>query len=226
MFNFTTDELFRIERFFYDLFRIDFSIIRSLIFEFMDLPLHQEVYERRREVDPRLIVDWGVHKEIILPYILIRLTKPEVILETGTGIGVSDAYILEALNRNGIKSEFHSIGTQSLNLRRFPIGHAIPERLKDLDIVDYIQYPVLIERVLPEIIADLGDRLNIFFHDSAHDAENMYWELEQALPHADFLIVHDVHTNNGFMQFIQDYGLRGMIFSRLDPVRADLGIIF
>ena len=225
MFAYTSKELFQIEVLFEDFWRVNPVITRNLIFEFLDLDLHKYVEQKRRDIDPYMIRDWGVHKEIIIPYLIVRLMRPKTIVETGTGVGVSDAYILEALNRNGMQAEFYSIGKQSLNMGKFPIGYCIPDELRYGDIVKYYQYPVIIQRILPELLEEIGD-VDIFFHDSDHDAPNMYWELETALPYTDVLLVHDVHTNEAFSEFIEDYKLNGAVFQRTTPVRADLGIIF
>ena len=228
---FSTEELFNIERMFKDKFNVPSDLVRALIYEFQDLKLHDLVRKKREDIDKDLIMDWGVHKEIILPYIVIRLIKPKVILETGTGIGVSAAYILEALNRNGIKAEFHTMGIQSLNMTDYPLGYAIPDYLKYNDLIDYYQYPVIIQRNLPELIEILSEKhgqIDIFIHDSEHGAENMYWELETALPESDFLFVHDIQTNNGFLRFIEDYCLEGraIYYIRDQPFHAELGLLY
>ena len=225
MFSYSTEELYSIERMFENIWGVSPAITRELIFEFLDLRLHDFVEKRRRKIDPAMVTDWGVHKEIIIIYLTIRMMKPKVIVETGTGVGISDAYILQALARNGVPAEFHSLGVQSLNLRDFPIAYCVPDELRYHSFVKYTQYPVVIQRAVPELLDDLGD-VDIFFHDSDHCGENMYWELEQALPHSDILFVHDVHTNDAFLRFIEDYGLRGVMFERKDPVRSILGVIF
>jgi hypothetical protein len=120
--------------------------------------------------------------EIIAPlelYALVRLLEPTNVMEVGVSSGVSSAYLLLALARNG-KGSLHSIDrpkraspravarNSTLPSWSLPPGRssgwAVPERLKtrwDLRIGDK-------KDVIP-ILCDELDRVDLFVYDVPHD---------------------------------------------------------
>lgn len=113
-------------------------------------------------------------------YVVVRALKPAVTVETGVASGVSSAHILRALSANGTGTLYsidlpRATGTQ-LPRGRSP-GWLVPDALRrrwKLSLGDS-------RTLLPHLLATL-DRVDLFFHDSDHSYDNMYFELEQALP--------------------------------------------
>lgn len=87
--------------------------------------IYYRVYEAKKIYpDPRLggwIVDLScaMASPALFIYLLVRLTKPEVVVKTGVGPGASSALILNALNRNG-KGVLYSIDLPGADAQIYP----------------------------------------------------------------------------------------------------------
>ena len=111
-------------------------------------------------------------------YAVVRATRPEIMVETGVGSGVSSTFILSAMERNGMGS-LHSVDLPSDDGRLLPEdkrpGWIVPERLRDG--WELIAGDARAE--LPPLLERLG-ALDAFLHDSDHGYDHMAWELWQA----------------------------------------------
>jgi len=139
-------------------------------------------------------------------YALVRISKPEIVVETGVGAGVSSTIILRAMELNGV-GRLYSIDA---GLRCFdgiilppnkPIGFIIPQNLKGRWklIVGYSK------DVLEPLLKELN-QIDLFFHDSEHSYENMMYEYETAwkyLKKGGYLVSDNIEWNNAFGEFIK-----------------------
>jgi len=134
-----------------------------------------------------------------LCYAAVRVLKPNTVLETGVAYGVTSAFILEALERNG-KGTLHSVDLPPLgpNVDRYVgilIRDAVRGRWKLTRGVS--------KRVLPGILKSLGT-VDLFVHDSLHTYKNISFELEQVTPHlagAGAVIADDIDENPAFLEW-------------------------
>ena len=133
-------------------------------------------------------------------YALVRLLRPERIVETGTASGFSTTYLLAALNRNeagrlvsidlpfavddagGLQSIVADTSIDVHDSSPLPAGKepgwAVPHELRErweLRLGDA-------RDLLPAALAELGE-IELFFHDSLHTREHMLFEFETAWPH-------------------------------------------
>ena len=144
-------------------------------------------------------------------YVLCRLMKPDIVVETGVAMGYSSAHILQALSDNE-RGFLHSVDLPDVSyvlddgkLHRDPLpshagsGFGVPKELRK-------RWTLHIGRsseVLPVLLSQLG-RIDIFVHDSEHTYTNMMFEFTTAWPHirsGGFLISDDVTSNDAFVQF-------------------------
>jgi len=139
-------------------------------------------------------------KKVLIQYAVARAVKPEIVVETGVANGVSSAYLLFALLRNG-KGILHSIDVGDpvfLPAGRGP-GWIVPDWLRSrwqLHIGDAV-------KLLPVLLQDLG-RVEMFIHDSQHTYEHMKFELELGYPHVrdgGLLLADDASWNLAFSEF-------------------------
>lgn len=154
------------------------------------------------------ISNWGLQPSRAL-YALCRLLRPRVVIETGVAAGVSSAYILQALSKNG-EGELHSI-----DVGEFPrqtskeLGFVIPEDLKSrwhLHVGDS-------RHLLPELLRRLSP-VDLFVHDSDHSYEVMNFELENAyhyLRRGGMLAADDVFLNTAFSDFCRKFGIKPVL---------------
>lgn len=129
-------------------------------------------------------------------YACIRVLRPDVVVETGVGSGVSSTFYLNAMERNGA-GRLYSVDLPLPNERLLPeerrTGWLVPDELRhrwELTLGDA-------KEELPAILARL-EEVDCFYHDSDHSHEHMTWEFTTAHPHVrpGWLVLSDDVTNN------------------------------
>jgi len=145
-----------------------------------------------------------------LLYHVVRLLRPERVLETGVASGVSSLFVLKALSDNS-KGSLISIDLPNADPgAQIPpgakSGWIVPESLRsrwDLRIGDA-------RVLLPEVLGQFGS-IQIFMHDSLHTYDHMLWEFETAWPFIDeggLLLSDDALSNDAFKTFCHRKGCR------------------
>lgn len=131
-----------------------------------------------------------------LCYVICRLVKPRLVVETGVAYGVSAAFILTALEVNG-RGALHSIDLPPLRrgyARSW--GVAVPPTLKGR----WTLHRGPSSRVLPGLLERLGG-VDVFLHDSLHTYRNMRREFDAIWPHlrtGGILLADDIERNGAF----------------------------
>jgi predicted O-methyltransferase YrrM len=152
----------------------------------------------------------GFHLFRTFLYVMTRILKPTLFLETGVQHGFSSAFILQAMEHNEvgrlvsidlphIGGEYLEQGT-SLLPEGYSTGWAIPENLHhrhDLRLGDA-------SRLLPAyFLAEPPP--DIFMHDSDHRYHHMVFELSLAwrfmVKGFSFLVVDNIEQNSAFHDF-------------------------
>jgi predicted O-methyltransferase YrrM len=108
-------------------------------------------------------------------YLLVRATRPRLVVDTGVLYGASSAHILAALAHNG-HGELHSID-MGREPGEPPHDFFIPAELQS-------RWELIIGnslRELPRLLRRCGS-IDLFHHDSLHTWKHMTWEYETALP--------------------------------------------
>jgi hypothetical protein len=144
-------------------------------------------------------------RELPALYLIVKLLKPDCVVETGVASGASSTYILQALHDNH-QGNLHSIDLPPDDL---PDGRGsgwvVPQSLRSrwrLHIGDS-------RELLGPLLAELG-RIDCFVHDSLHTYSHMLWELRTAWRHLRFkglLLSHDVGANRAFFDFMKEQGI-------------------
>lgn len=145
-------------------------------------------------------------------YVLVRLTRPDVVVETGVCEGHSSRFILLALHRNA-HGVLHSIDLPNADLdlgegkgRQTHVhaegkeaGWMVPEDLRKrwtLHLGDA-------KELLPGVLKTLGN-IDIFIHDSLHSYDHMMFEFQTAWPYLrrnGILLSDDTDWNDAFGVF-------------------------
>jgi Methyltransferase domain len=158
----------------------------------------------------------GALMQAPLLYVIVRVLRPQRLIETGISSGYSARLILEALERNG-GGHLDSIGVDVFALRTGRgsapsplegrhVGWLVPERLKsrwDLHIGRS-------DELLPALVPAGRRDLDLFLHDSLHQYPTMHWEYATAAPALTpgaILASHDVHANAAWPDFLRESGL-------------------
>jgi len=124
----------------------------------------------------------------IVLYFLIRLTKPEIVVETGVEKGASSLFILQALEDNN-RGKLYSIDLPNAsyiissgkkfqgNTKKEATGVCVPNPLR-------ARWKLILgdsKVELPELLNKLTN-VDIFVRDDEHTFESMIWEFEQVYP--------------------------------------------
>jgi len=181
-----------------------------------DAEIVRRIYEESiRDV----ISDSDYHRML---YVLTRIVKPKVFVETGVSQGKSSQAILKAMKVNGF-GKLYSIdlpkdacedGTVYDTSKG--VGHLVPADLRG--------HWVLIlgdSRVeLPKLLESLGE-IDVFLHDSLHTLEFMKFEYDMAWEHirkGGLLLSHDIQWSGAFRlkskdkeHYVLNYNIGGIV---------------
>jgi hypothetical protein len=179
------------------------------------LPLEEEIRHRH------LAAGREGYAQIRAPFelfALVRLLRPEHIVEAGVSSGVSSAHFLAALRRNR-HGRLHSIDlptrqkgpglTRGESLVAVPPGHesgwAVPERLRE-------RWDLRLgasQQLLPALVAEL-DGIGLFLHDDLHTPAHLDFELAtvrpKLTPGAVVLADNTAWTGEAFPRFARSVG--------------------
>ena len=129
-------------------------------------------------------------------YLVCRLLRPDVVVETGVAYGVSSAFILKALEENG-SGGLHSVDLPPLRRRYTDFwGLAVDEALKSR----WTVHRGPSGRILPGLLGEVG-AVDLFVHDSLHTRRNMRREFEAVWPRlrkGGVILADDVERNRAF----------------------------
>ncbi|MBF0627494.1 MAG: class I SAM-dependent methyltransferase [Magnetococcales bacterium] len=156
----------------------------------------------------------------ILLYLVTRVFKPHVFVETGVQHGFGSAFILLAMHHND-RGELCSIDVPPLGDERItqqgtnPLpagkssGWVIPDGLRSRHRL--VLAPA--EQALPGVLAEYG-AIDIFLHDSDHTYPHIMFEVGLAwkyLRPGGWIIIDNIEQNDAFDHFV--VGVKGNGFS-------------
>ncbi len=140
-------------------------------------------------------------KTAFLLYSLVRLYKPNVVVETGVANGHSTFYILSALNKNA-KGKLYSIDISK------DVGSLVSEELKERWELIILEKPL--EKNLEKFLAKIAP-FDLFVHDSNH---MYFWQaLEYKLAYkyiiknGGFIMTDDADYSYAFLDFCKAHKL-------------------
>jgi predicted O-methyltransferase YrrM len=144
----------------------------------------------------------GHLKGALALYVVTRLAKPEIMVETGVAAGISSAFALDAMDRNG-KGILYSIDVKNYDHahipEEMPTGAMIPANLRH-------RWKLVqgnSRRLLRELLVEV-DAIDVFLHDSLHTREQMLWEYTvawEALRVNGLLLSDNVEQHKAFQEF-------------------------
>src|ERR671917_1921847 len=135
-------------------------------------------------------------------YLVCRLLKPDVVVETGVAYGVSSAFILRALEENGGGGVLHSVDLPPLRRDYQKLwGMAVERAYRGR----WRLHRGSSARILPRLLEEAGT-VDLFVHDSLHTYRNISREFEAVWPRlraGGALIADDVERNRAFGELRQ-----------------------
>jgi predicted O-methyltransferase YrrM len=169
------------------------------------IPGFEEVMERKAYIEKYLgrlerryrshyVAGWVSLIDAQFLYWVVRRVKPRTIVQTGVSNGLSSAFIMLALAKNGSEGRLHVIDIPAVFdpddpawTRKGAIhGEVIPQgKSSGWMVPDMYRDRFAVElgdakQLLPPLVDGL-DTIDMFFHDSDHTYEHMTFEFEQAM---------------------------------------------
>ena len=178
-----------------------------------------------RGKEPEGVVISGMsYTEAEVIYAIVRLLKPDCVVETGVAAGISSTFILEALHQNN-KGELWSIDLPSAALVEDGLrywrpageepGWMIPDSLRS-------RWHLVLgssQHVLVPLLERLG-KVDLFHHDSLHTFRNMEFEYQTAwrfIREGGCLLSHDV--TYPYLRFCHNVGTSPVHYIKIGGVR-------
>lgn len=158
--------------------------------------------------------------DIIILYLLVRMARPDIVIETGIASGRSSSAILLALLENK-KGKLYSIDLPRYYSASKPDNYITKEGNTELSgfipedkepgwlVPNYLRerWNVILgdsNIELPKLLAKF-DKIDMFYHDGDHSYETMSLEFNliwQVLKDGGFIVSDDIKWNNAFFNFM------------------------
>ncbi len=170
----------------------------------------------------------------IVLYAVLRATKPKVAIETGVLHGLTSAFLLRALERNGhgrlISIDLPSYPTAAMPANNDGYVGFLPHGKEAGWIVSQKRHGKRWDlrldastKILPNLGAE-ADELGFFLHDSEHTFDTMWFELEWAwdrLTDGGVLVCDNIEASTAFVEFARRVDRDTMVFPAPDTRRHD-----
>jgi predicted O-methyltransferase YrrM len=152
-------------------------------------------------------------------YCTVRISKPEILIETGIAHGNSSWVILNAIKKNG-KGTLYSFdlpnndtnAAYNFENKKTETGWMVHEELRinwNMVIGDSLE-------TLPKTLASLS-KVDFFFHDSDHSYKHMMFEFETVFPflrNGGILSSDDINKNSSFQDFVEAKKINSIFFTK------------
>ena len=166
---------------------------------------------------------WVNMDDALFLYWLVRHLNPKTVVQTGVSNGLSSAFMMLALAKNGPDGQLYAIDLPAIfdpnnsdwTARGVVYGVAIPEGQKSGWIVPDMYYGSRFhvelgdaKDLLPPLIARLPE-IDMFYHDSDHSYSHMMFEFAEAkkkLTPGGLIIGDDISWNASVWDFADQYG--------------------
>lgn len=178
---------------------------------------YQALLERVRIPPGRDDAPWSGGDVLTLSGVVVLLTRPRVVVETGVAMGYTTAVILAALEDRDA-GRLHSIDLPPLQVDAASfIGQVVPEELRPRWTLHLGP-----TRTLLAPLASAVAPIDLFVHDSDHSHDAQYEDFQRVWPHlavGGTLLCDDV-CNGAFVEFAAAVGERPFLVAPPDQPAA------
>jgi predicted O-methyltransferase YrrM len=210
------------------------AVLGEMLVEAASVPYAAQVFERRSYVEQYLseldrkyhahyVPGWVNFDDALFLYWLVRQVKPRTIVQTGVCNGLSAAFMMLGLVKNGPEGRLHSIDlppvfdprdaawTVEGKVHGFVIpegktsGWLVPDAYRDR----FEVWNGDAKDLLPEMV-DKVDSIDFFYHDSDHTYNHMMFEFHQAkrkLNKHGLVVSDDIGWNAALWDFADEFAV-------------------
>jgi predicted O-methyltransferase YrrM len=200
--------------------------------EVRSVPHAQETFERQRAVEQYMrelgakyrahyVPGWVNLDDALFLYWLVRQARPRTIVQTGVCNGLSSAFMMLALAKNGPDGRLHAIDLPPVFDPNDPAwivpgkvyGVVIPEGKGSGSLVPdaYRERFALwngdARELMPRMVDELAS-IDFFYHDSDHTYDHMMFEFRQArrkLARGGLVVADDISWNASLWDFADEH---------------------
>lgn len=208
------------------------SILQDTLDEVKTVPHADQLFQRKAYIESYLETletrysafyrpGWVNLNDAIFLYWTVRLLKPKVIVQTGVCNGLSAAFMMLALAKNGPEGTLHAIdippvfnsNDEAWKVKGKVYGVTIPEgKTSGWLVPDAYQdrFELLqgdAKLLLPDLLKKLG-KIDLFYHDSDHTYDHMIFEFSEAkkyLTEHGAIVSDDISWNASLWDFADQY---------------------
>jgi hypothetical protein len=157
---------------------------------------YQSTFRSGISIKPVLDKNTSVSRLVVLAA-LLEIFEINTYIETGTQHGISSSAVAKCSEEKNLNLAMHSIDVGS------------PYLVQREPKVNYILLKRPVRKHFKKITLDIAQRKTMFFHDSDHTFENMYFEFNWAwnILGVEILVSDDIDMNNAYSNFCSDNSL-------------------
>jgi predicted O-methyltransferase YrrM len=211
------------------------KVLKEALEEAKTVPGADQVFERKAYIEQYMkdigakygahyVAGWVNIEDALFLYWMIRKLKPKTIVQTGVCNGLSSAFMMLALAKNGNEGTLHVVDLAAVfnpndpewTVRDKVYGVVIPEGQTSGWIVPdmYQGKRFFVQNgdakvLLPKLIDSL-DSIDMFYHDSDHTYNHMMFEFREAkkkLNPGGLIVGDDISWNASVWDFADQYGV-------------------
>ncbi len=215
------------------------SVLGAALAEAKTVPHAEQVFERRAFIEKYLsdiaakygayyAAGWVNLDDALFLYWLVRQLKPKTIVQTGVCNGLSSAFMMLGLIKNGQEGRLHVIDLPPIfdsknsawTIKGTVYGVVIPEGKSSGWIVPDAyrdRFDVRTgdaKELLPKLVDEV-DSIDLFYHDSDHTYDHMMFEFREAkrkLRPGGLVVGDDISWNASLWDFADEYGVPSFNF--------------
>jgi predicted O-methyltransferase YrrM len=210
------------------------KILKGALGEVKTIPYSDQIFERRAFIEKYMaemsekyaahyVAGWVNLDDALFLYWLVRTLKPKTIVQTGVCNGLSSAFMMLGLVKNGPEGRLYAIDLPPIfnstdanwTTKGKIYGVVIPEGKSSGWIVpDAYRYRLEVwngdAKSLLSKLVDEVDSIDLFYHDSDHTYDHMMFEFHQAkrkLNRGGLIVGDDVSWNASVWDFADECGV-------------------
>jgi predicted O-methyltransferase YrrM len=210
------------------------AILKDALEEAKTVPHSDQVFERRTYIEKYLeeiarnyqahyAAGWVNLDDALFLYWLVRKLKPKTIVQTGVCNGLSSAFMVLGLVKNGSEGKLHAVDMPPIfdsqdagwKIKGKVYGVVIPEGKSSGWIVPdayrdrFAVWSGDAKALLPKLV-DKVDAIDLFYHDSDHTYDHMMFEFREAkrkLKPGGLIVGDDVSWNASVWDFADEHAV-------------------